>query len=102
MNIESSFFAKSTFFHAGQREKNYFFALKLLFSLWNYFFSRCRVQREKKEFQREKKLFKSEKKYFHARATFFHAGITFSLGVSPHPPPSPLWQKSHLLAPYAA
>jgi hypothetical protein len=28
---ETLFFAKSTFFHAGQRETKYFFTLKLLF-----------------------------------------------------------------------
>jgi hypothetical protein len=43
------FFAKSTFFHVGQREKKNFFAVEIAFFQAEItFFSRWRVQREKK------------------------------------------------------
>jgi hypothetical protein len=46
-----------------------------------------------------------KKKYFFPLLEFHlrtgpRAWPVLPLGVSPHPPPSPSWQKSHFLAPY--
>jgi hypothetical protein len=47
--VQSLFFAKSTFFHAGQREKSIFFLLKLLFFTLDYFFSRWKKSPDKQD-----------------------------------------------------
>jgi hypothetical protein len=60
------FFAKSTFFHAGKREKKLFFHAEI-----NYFLSRWKLQREKKYLQREKSTSSVKKSTFFF--TFFHA-----------------------------
>jgi hypothetical protein len=76
-SIKFTFFVKSTFLHAGQREKK-FFTLKLLFLTLEllFFAGGCIVKKSNSSVKKSNSSVKKSN-FSVKKITFFHAGITF-------------------------